>query len=98
MAYKNNPAVQVNGVGLASAPHIVNLGFLVHAQQTVARLDLAGFAIAAGPACSAYSLEPSKTLMAMGCTKEQSSESVRISLGLSSNKSHMQDLGNLFES
>lgn len=76
------PGIEENVPELARAPHIVSLWVPgVHAQQTLARLDLAGFAIGAGSACSARSLEPSKALLALGYGKERAQESVRVSLG-----------------
>jgi len=48
------------------------------------QLDLAGFAVASGSACSSGEREPSHVLLAMGTTHEQSRSSIRVSFGPSS--------------
>ncbi|MDQ6958445.1 MAG: cysteine desulfurase family protein [Mariprofundaceae bacterium] len=48
------------------------------------QLDLAGFAVASGSACSSGEREPSHVLLAMGTTREQSRSSLRVSFGPSS--------------
>jgi len=48
------------------------------------QLDLAGFAVASGSACSSGEREPSHVLLAMGTTHEQSRSSLRVSFGPSS--------------
>jgi len=48
------------------------------------QLDLAGFAVASGSACSSGKREPSHVLLAMGATHEQSRSSIRVSFGPSS--------------
>ncbi len=76
------PRIEENTSALEGAPHIVSLWVRdTHAQQTLTRLDLAGFAVAAGPACSTRSLEPSRVLQAFGYSKQRAGESVRISFG-----------------
>ena len=45
------------------------------------RLDMAGFAISAGSACSAGSLEPSHVLRAMGQDAEQARSALRVTIG-----------------
>ena len=65
-----------------ASPHILSLHVPHgHAQQTVTRLDLAGFAVAAGPACSTRSLEASRAVLAMGYPKKRAEETVRVSFG-----------------
>ncbi len=77
-----SPRIEQNAAEMESAPHISSLWVPgTHAQQTVARLDLAGFALGAGSACSARSLEPSKALLALGYGKARAEESVRVSFG-----------------
>lgn len=63
-------------------PGIVNFGFEgVRHDALLIRLDRAGFAISAGSACSAGSLEPSHVLAAMGVPPERAQEAVRVSMG-----------------
>ena len=45
------------------------------------RLDLEGFAVSTGSACSSGSTEPSHVLLAMGLPKDAIRGSLRISLG-----------------
>lgn len=45
------------------------------------RLDLAGFAVSTGSACSSGAVEPSKTLLAIGLSPEEALSSLRISFG-----------------
>ena len=45
------------------------------------RLDMAGFAVSAGSACSSGSMRPSHVLAAMGYTPEAAAEVVRVSFG-----------------
>ena len=44
-------------------------------------LDLKGFAVSTGAACSGGSTEPSPVLLAMGFSKEEAQSSLRVSLG-----------------
>lgn len=75
----------INGKDPASEsrlPGNVNFGIAGIASDTMLiRLDLAGFAVSAGSACSAGSIAPSHVLMAIGCTKVRAGESIRVSLG-----------------
>ena len=45
------------------------------------RLDLAGFAVSGGSACSAGAAHPSHVLCAMGCAPEEARTAIRVSLG-----------------
>ncbi|WP_179395283.1 cysteine desulfurase family protein [Lacticaseibacillus absianus] len=74
----------VNGAVQADAlNHVFNLwfpGVSTYALQT--NLDLAGFAVSGGSACTAGSLEPSHVLTAMyGADSPRIAESIRISFG-----------------
>ncbi len=53
----------------------------IDAQSLLIRLDLAGFAVSAGSACSSGTVEPSPALLAMGVTPQEALSSLRISLG-----------------
>jgi cysteine desulfurase len=46
------------------------------------RLDLAGFAVSTGAACASGAVEPSKTLLAVGLSREEALSSLRVSFGL----------------
>src|SRR5436305_1084523 len=51
-------------------------------ESLLIRLDLAGFAVSTGSACSSGAVEPSKTLLAIGLSPEEALSSLRISFGL----------------
>lgn len=53
----------------------------VRGEAVMMKMDLAGFAVSTGSACSTGSVEPSPVLIAMGYSKKEALESVRISLG-----------------
>ena len=50
--------------------------------ETVMQMDLAGFAVSAGSACSSGKVKASKVLLAMGHNEITASSAIRISLGL----------------
>ncbi len=78
------PGAHVNGAGAARTPNTTNIRFDgIDAEPLLIALDLKGFAVSAGSACSSGATEPSHVLMAMGLTKEQARSSVRFSLGRS---------------
>jgi cysteine desulfurase len=45
------------------------------------QMDLAGFAVSAGSACSSGKVKPSKVLLAMGFDEITSASALRVSLG-----------------
>lgn len=47
------------------------------------RLDLAGFAVSTGSACSSGTVEPSAALATMGIARDEALSSLRISFGSS---------------
>ena len=76
------PAVSVNGAGAARGPNTTNLCFeAIEGEAMVISLDLKGYAVSSGSACSSGAVEPSHVLMAMGLTPERARSSVRFSLG-----------------
>ena len=48
----------------------------------VIALDLRGFAVSSGAACSSGAIEPSHVLTAIGLTRDEAKSSIRFSLGL----------------
>lgn len=50
-------------------------------ETQVMQLDLAGFAVSAGSACSSGKVGPSRVLMAMGYDEEMAASAIRVSLG-----------------
>lgn len=76
------PGTWVNGSREYRLPGNVNFGIAGVSQDTLLiRLDMAGFAVSAGSACSAGSLEPSHVLLAMGQDEKKASSSVRVTMG-----------------
>jgi cysteine desulfurase len=78
------PRVTVHGVG---APRLANTSCLglppgCTGGEIVAALDLDGYAVSAGPACSSGAERPSPTIEAMGFGDGASRRTLRVSLGL----------------
>jgi cysteine desulfurase len=65
---------------LPNTSHVAFPG--VEGESLLIRLDLAGFAVSTGSACSSGAVEPSKTLLAMGLSPGEALSSLRISFGL----------------
>lgn len=80
----------------ADAPRIgntVNARFPGALGETVvAALDLAGFAVSTGAACTSGSVEPSPVLLGIGLTPERAVEAVRFSLGRGNQRAHIDAL------
>jgi cysteine desulfurase len=76
------PGAVVNG---AAAPRLANTSNIrfegVEGEAMVIALDLRGFAVSSGSACSSGAVEPSHVLLAMGMSREDARSSVRFSLG-----------------
>ncbi|MBD3663286.1 cysteine desulfurase family protein [Sulfitobacter aestuariivivens] len=68
------------------APRLPNTSCLVTAgwkgETQVMQMDLAGFAISAGSACSSGKVKASTVLQAMGYDESEASSAIRVSLGL----------------
>ncbi len=76
------PGATVNGQGSARLANTSNIRFEgVEGEAMVISLDLRGFAVSSGSACSSGAVEPSHVLLAMGMTREDARSSVRFSLG-----------------
>lgn len=75
------PGTQVNGNGASRVANTLNLSFDgIEGEGLVMALDLAGYSVSSGSACSSGVLEPSHVLLAMGRTKQQAMAALRISL------------------
>ena len=78
------PDCGINGLGARRAPNTTNIYFDgLQGEALVIALDLKGFAVSSGSACSSGAVEPSHVLLAMGLTKERARASLRFSLGRS---------------
>jgi cysteine desulfurase len=73
---------QVNGSTAHRVPNTTNISFDgVEAESLLIALDLEGFAVSTGSACSSGTLEPSHVLRAMGFGSPRTQNSIRFSLG-----------------
>jgi cysteine desulfurase len=76
------PLAFVNGAGEARLPNTTNIRFDgIEGEAMVIALDLRGYAVSSGSACSSGAVEPSHVLLAMGLRPEEARSSVRFSLG-----------------
>jgi cysteine desulfurase len=68
-----------------TAPRLPNTSHValpgVEGEALLIRLDLAGFAVSTGSACSSGAVEPSQTLLAMGLGNAEALSSLRVSFG-----------------
>ncbi len=73
-------------VHCASSPRLPNTSHVafpgVEGESLLIRLDLAGYAVSTGSACSSGTVEPSKTLLAIGLSRDEALASLRISFGI----------------
>jgi len=78
------PDSYVNGAGAKRVPNTSNVRFDgIDTEPLLIALDLKGFAVSSGSACSSGAAEPSHVLKAIGLTAEQARSSLRFSLGRS---------------
>jgi len=59
------------------------------AETQVMQMDLAGFAVSAGSACSSGKIGPSRALMAMGFDEETAASAIRVSIGPATSEAEM---------
>jgi cysteine desulfurase len=83
----------VNGDVSARVPNTTNISFDgVEAESLLIALDLEGFAVSTGSACSSGTLEPSHVLRAMGLPAHRTQNSIRFSLGLGNTEQQVDAL------
>lgn len=79
----------------ARAPRVPNTCYFafkgIDGETLVIELDKAGFAVAAGAACSSASTEPSATLLAMGVAPDVARGAVRFSLGAANTPQQVEE-------
>jgi cysteine desulfurase len=79
---KGIQGASVNGSVDHRLPNTTNICFDgIEGEAIVIALDLRGYAVSSGSACSSGAVEPSHVLLAMGLTPEGARSSVRFSLG-----------------
>lgn len=85
------PTLFVNGENAPRAPNTTNICLPgVEAQTMLMNLDLEGFAVGSGSACSSGSMKPSPVLLAMGIEEGHARSSLRISLGWDTNAAEIE--------
>jgi len=78
------PDTRVNGAGSRRVTNTTNIRFEgIDSDALLIALDLKGFAVSSGAACSSGAPEPSHVLLAMGLNRLEARSSIRFSLGRS---------------
>lgn len=78
------PDTRVNGAGAPRVPNTTNIRFDgIDSDALLIALDLKGFAVSSGAACSSGAPEPSHVLLAIGLSRLEARSSIRFSLGRS---------------
>ena len=87
------PATGVNGNLSRRTPNTTNIYFDgLEGEALLISLDLKGFAVSSGAACSSGAVEPSHVLLAIGLTRERARASLRFSLGHSNTEEQVDAL------
>jgi len=87
------PDTHVNGAGAPRTPNTSNIRFDgIDSDAMLIALDLRGFAVSSGAACSSGAPEPSHVLLAIGLTKQEARSSIRFSLGRSNDVAQVDAL------
>lgn len=86
--------IQQVSVTAAGAPRLPNTSSMVidgvDGETLLMSLDLKGFSVSTGAACSSGNPEPSPVLLAMGLTRQQAQNSLRVSLGWHTEKDDIE--------
>ena len=87
------PGTLVNGSRHGRIPNTSNISFDgVEAESLLIALDLEGFAVSTGSACSSGTLEPSHVLRAMNLPSPRTQNSIRFSLGAGNTEAQVDAL------
>jgi cysteine desulfurase len=87
------PHAYVNGAGSPRTPNTTNIRFDgIEGEAMVIALDLVGFAVSSGAACSSGAVEPSHVLTAIGLSAMDAKASLRFSLGRSNTEEQVDAL------
>lgn len=85
------PGVTINGFEAARVPNTSSLVFDgIDGDSLLMSLDLKGFAVSTGSACSSGNPEPSAVLMNMGLSRQEAQSTLRVSLGWQNNSEDIQ--------
>ncbi|MDP3880982.1 MAG: cysteine desulfurase family protein [bacterium] len=92
------PSASLNGQKRWRLPNNISLNLKgISNEEAMTFLDLNGVALSAGSACSARSLEPSKTLLAIGLSEKEARSSLRITLGRQTKKEELKQALKVFK-
>ena len=87
------PDVKFNGNRADRVPNTSNFCLEgIEGEAMVISLDLKGFSVSSGAACSSGAVEPSHVLLAIGLTRQQAKSSLRISLGQCNDEAQVDEL------
>ncbi len=87
------PETGINGAGAARTPNTTNIYFDgIDGEALVIALDLRGFAVSTGSACSSGAVTPSHVLTAIGLSAERARASIRFSLGAGNTEDEVDGL------
>jgi cysteine desulfurase len=87
------PEAVVQGAGAPRLPNTANIRFAgLEGEALVIALDLRGFSVSSGAACSSGAVEPSPALLAIGLTKTEAKSCIRFSLGESNTLDEVEAL------
>ena len=87
------PSTRVNSADAPRAANTANIVFEgLEGESLVIALDLAGFAVSTGAACSSGAVHASHVLLAMGLSKEEARASMRFSLGRTNDEAQVDAL------
>lgn len=80
----------VHGAAAPRLPNTTHVAFEgVEGEPLMIRLDLAGFEVSTGAACSSGAVEPSPALLAMGVPRAEALGSLRVSVGITTDESEI---------
>ncbi|HWG36828.1 MAG TPA: cysteine desulfurase family protein [Terriglobales bacterium] len=83
----------VVGAGAARVPNTANIYFDgIEGEALLIALDLHGFCVSTGAACSSGAIEPSHVLLAMGFSKARARSCIRFSLGRQNSEAEVDAL------
>lgn len=92
------PRTRVNGAGAPRVANTTNILFEgIEGEPLVIGLDLKGFAVSSGAACSSGAVEPSHVLTAIGLSREDARSCLRFSLGTSNTADQVDALVDALE-
>ncbi len=92
------PQTRVNGSRARRTPNTTNIQFEgIDGEAMVIALDLRGFAVSTGSACSSGAVTPSHVLTAIGLSSERARSSIRFSLGASNTAEQVSELTEAIE-